>query len=488
MKTVLVFFSLLLIPILLQATVILDEPFDYPDGALIQVSNSQWVHHSGNTSNEVDVSNGKVNLSQAESEDVHCLLNGFPYTNITVYLSFYVNFTSLSGTGDYFLHLKTEGMNFRAKVFATTRGAATGKFRLGISNSDNNFSTIPSDLALNTEYKVVVKYNCATAESVIWLNPISEISTINRADAIDSTTPTSIYAVSLRQSSGIGILTIDNLKIGDKFTDIAGSQSVTNPPSISAIGDINVPANTIIESVLFTVFDNETPSEQLVVTTTSDNQILIPDNNITISGTSSEKTLKITTVENQQGTALISVMVRDVDNNVAITSFHITVGAPTISSIPNQIIQKNKSTADLPFIIFDNETNPENLTLLALSSDKSIVSPSGCLFGGSGSNRTVRITPMQDAVGTTTIYLIVSDGINYATNNFKLTVAQPGALELYEPFDYPDGALQETSSYKWFRHSGTASETQVFAGKALLNQTNTEDLSIYLYNVPPIGY
>jgi hypothetical protein len=480
--------TLMFITGLLQAAVILDEPFDYTDGALIQVSNYQWTNHSG-TLNQTDVSNGKVNLTQTESEDINRLLPNGPYTNITIFLSFTVNFTTLPGTGAYFLHLKDDGtMNFKARIFATTTGAASEKFRLGIAKGGNTFTTIPFDLSLNTEYKVVVRYDCTTSDSTIWINPVSADSTINRADAADTTSPVPIYAVALRQASGIGALTIDNLKIGDAFKDVAGSQSSTNPPSISAIADSKVPSNTSISPIPFTVLDSETEPDQLVVTVASDNQILIPDANITISGSGSDRTLIITSASNQQGTALITITVRDTDNNITTTSFYLTVGSPTISTIPNQIIQKNTSTPDLPFTVSDNETQPETITVSGLSSDNTIVASSGFVFGGSGSNRTVKITPVQDAVGIVTISIIASDGMNYATNSFKLTVAQSGMLELFEPFDYTDGALQENSSYRWFRHSGGTNETQVTDGKVLLNQTNTEDLSVYLYNISPLGY
>jgi hypothetical protein len=235
--------TLMFITGLLQAAVILDEPFDYTDGALIQVSNYQWTNHSG-TLNQTDVSNGKVNLTQTESEDINRLLPNGPYTNITIFLSFTVNFTTLPGTGAYFLHLKDDGtMNFKARIFATTTGAASEKFRLGIAKGGNTFTTIPFDLSLNTEYKVVVRYDCTTSDSTIWINPVSADSTINRADAADTTSPVPIYAVALRQASGIGALTIDNLKIGDAFKDVAGSQSSTNPPSISAIADSKVPGS-----------------------------------------------------------------------------------------------------------------------------------------------------------------------------------------------------------------------------------------------------
>ncbi|MGC8743067.1 MAG: hypothetical protein ACP5T0_04220 [Verrucomicrobiia bacterium] len=471
------------------AEVILDEPFSYPDGALIQVSSGSWSNHSG-TLNQVDVSNGKVNLAQNESEDVNRLLPNGPYSNATLYVSCVVNFSALpTSSGAYFLHLKDNGtMNYRARVWANTTGASSGSFRLGISKGTNAFTNVPFDLSLNTDYKIVIRYDCTTADSTLWINPVSEDSTINRIDATDSTSAVPIYAVALRQSSGMGILTIDELKIGTSFADVASPPSSTNPPSISTIPNQSIPANQSTAAIPFTVLDGETPAEQLMVTAVSDNQTLIPNSQIVLGGSGSDRTITITPAANQQGTALISVAVRDSDNNLSSTEFYITVGAPTISSIPNQIIQKNTSTADIPFTVNDNESDPATLTISGFSSNPSIVPQSGIVFGGSGANRTIRITPAIDKAGVLTISIIVSDGINYATNSFRLIVAQPGDLELYEPFDYPDGALQEVSSYRWFRHNGGTNELQVIGGKAFLTQTNSEDLSIYLYNLPPLGY
>jgi hypothetical protein len=471
----------------LFATIILDEPFSYPDGSLIQVSSGGWSNHSG-TSNQVDVSNGKVNLTQTESEDVNRLLPGGPYSNITLYVSCVVNFSALPGTGAYFLHLKDGTMNFKAKLFATTTNASSGNYRLGIARGGTTFTNVPFDLSLNTDYKIVIRYDCTTADSTLWINPVSEDSTINRADATDSTAVVPIYAIALRQASGIGTLTIDDLKIGTTFADVAAPPSSTNPPSISAISNQSIAANGSTGAIPFNVLDGETPAAQLVVTASSDNQTLVPNNNIVLGGSGSDRTITITPAANQQGTALITVAVRDSDNNIATTQFYITVGAPIISSIPNQIIQKNTSTADIPFTIYDNESDPGDLTITGVSSNPAIVPQNGITFGGSGTNRTVKITPVIDAAGVLTISIIVSDGINYATNSFRLIVSQPGDLELYEPFDYPDGALQEVSTYRWFRHSGGTNEMKVIDGKVFLTQTNTEDLSIYLYNLPPMGY
>ena len=67
MKTTLIAIGTLAIATLSSpAALILDEPFSYPDGTLVSVSGGNWTNHSG-TLGQVDVTSGKVNLTQAES-------------------------------------------------------------------------------------------------------------------------------------------------------------------------------------------------------------------------------------------------------------------------------------------------------------------------------------------------------------------------------------------------------------------------------------
>ena len=87
--------------------------------------------------------------------------------------------------------------------------------------------------------------------------------------------------------------------------------------------------------------------------------------------------------------------------------------APTISSIPDQTIAANTSTGNLPLTIGDAESNPADLTLSADSSNQSLVPLTRIVFGGSGSNRTVNVTPATNQSGTATISVTVSDGSRY---------------------------------------------------------------------------
>ncbi|PYJ00968.1 MAG: hypothetical protein DME25_19285, partial [Verrucomicrobia bacterium] len=153
------------------SAVILNDPFDYPDGGLIAVSGGLWTNHSG-TLNQVEVSSGKVNLSQSESEDVNAQLAGAPYRGPTLYASFLVSFSALpEGAGTYFAHFKdATATGARCRIFATTNGAAGGKFRVGVANGAGTPVNVPTDLDLAAEYVLVVRYNTGTPQSALWIN------------------------------------------------------------------------------------------------------------------------------------------------------------------------------------------------------------------------------------------------------------------------------------------------------------------------------
>ena len=51
-----------------------------------------------------------------------------------------------------------------------------------------------------------------------------------------------------------------------------------------------------------------------------------------------------------------------------------------------------------------------SLTVTGTSSNTSLVASTGIVFGSSGANRTVTITPVSGQTGTTTITLTVTDG------------------------------------------------------------------------------
>jgi immunoglobulin I-set domain protein/Ig-like domain-containing protein/VCBS repeat protein len=97
---------------------------------------------------------------------------------------------------------------------------------------------------------------------------------------------------------------------------------------------------------------------------------------------------------------------------------------PGLSTIPNQRTFPNTATRPIPFTI-SNVPPAQSVVLSSSSSDTNLVHLANIVFGGSGSNRTVTIVPAGVLLGSTTIGIILRDGVTsqiLASNSFVLTV------------------------------------------------------------------
>jgi hypothetical protein len=98
---------------------------------------------------------------------------------------------------------------------------------------------------------------------------------------------------------------------------------------------------------------------------------------------------------------------------------------PRISSIPSQTIYEDQSTPPISFTISDASTPADSLRLAGGSSDTNLVPTSNILFGGSGSNRTVTVTPTLYRHGTNTLSITVTNAAGGTRSTaFTLNVIQ----------------------------------------------------------------
>lgn len=131
---------------------------------------------------------------------------------------------------------------------------------------------------------------------------------------------------------------------------------------------------------------------------------------------------------------------------------------PSISNITAKTITEGSATTAIAFTVDDALTPAADLTLVGSSSNTALVPDSGIVFGGSGTSRTVTVTPNASAHGVATITITVTDaGGLTASDPFTLTVTPAdgvsGALARW-PFD---GNLGDTTGNgRDLTHSGTA--------------------------------
>jgi hypothetical protein len=112
------------------------------------------------------------------------------------------------------------------------------------------------------------------------------------------------------------------------------------------------------------------------------------------------------------------------DSNTATVSITVTAvnDPPTISNIIDTATNEDTPTGAISFTVGDVETAPGSLTVGGSSSNTSLVPNANIVFGGSGGNRTVTITPAPNQNGTTMITVSVSDGTATTSDTFVLTV------------------------------------------------------------------
>lgn len=118
--------------------------------------------------------------------------------------------------------------------------------------------------------------------------------------------------------------------------------------------------------------------------------------------------------------------------------------APTITSIPDQILGVGSPSTALPFSIDDDATPVGSLVVTGTSSNTTLVPNANITFGGSGANRTVTVTPVNGLLGTSEITVRVSDGTYLTEKIFTVTIK--GIKELVAGWDTWDSNTTPTAS------------------------------------------
>ncbi|MEI7809853.1 MAG: hypothetical protein WCJ07_15350, partial [Verrucomicrobiota bacterium] len=129
-----------------------------------------------------------------------------------------------------------------------------------------------------------------------------------------------------------------------------------------------------------------------------------------------------------RGLQLIELLADGTTNRIAGGGFT----PPTISEIADQVTSPGTPVGPLAFTVGETNYSASDLTVLAQSLNQGIVTNTAIVLGGSGSNRTVTITPSATRAGTVPILLTVID-TNGATTSiqFNVNVVVPPAVSYF---------------------------------------------------------
>jgi hypothetical protein len=96
--------------------------------------------------------------------------------------------------------------------------------------------------------------------------------------------------------------------------------------------------------------------------------------------------------------------------------------APSLGALPDRVVNEDTVAGPFTFTINDDFTAASALSVSAASSNTNLLPNANIALGGSGTTRTITLTPRTNQNGTTTLTVWVNDGALVTSNAFTLTV------------------------------------------------------------------
>src|SRR5439155_9773316 len=182
---------------------------------------------------------------------------------------------------------------------------------------------------------------------------------------------------------------------------------VNDSPTLDAIANLAVDEDSGARTINLSGITSGAPNESQVlsVSAVSSDPTIIPNPSVSYFSPETTGTLTFNPATNANGVVTISVTVNDggANNNVLSRTFQVTVNPvndpPTISSIADQGMDEDTVLGPFSFTVSDLES-VSNLVLTASSSNTGLVANAGIVLGGSGSSRTISVTPLTNQSGS----------------------------------------------------------------------------------------
>ncbi len=200
--------------------------------------------------------------------------------------------------------------------------------------------------------------------------------------------------------------------------------NVDDTPTISTIPRQSLQSGRASGPIPISVNDVDTQLGKLTLSAVAANPALLPPGSFIFGGTNGSRTVEITSPPGVEGSTPVTVTVSD-GNSSAHSFFTVDIvpanQPPFLSTIDDQtMIEETPIT--ITFLASDPETPGDSLKYLAVSSNQTLMPNASMLFGGSGNNRTLTLSPKQDRLGESEITVTVSDGELSASRTFKIVV------------------------------------------------------------------
>jgi CSLREA domain-containing protein len=259
--------------------------------------------------------------------------------------------------------------------------------------------------------------------------------------------------------SGMSTITIS---VGDGTNTTTTSfvltvSPINDPPTLSPIADLTIGEDAgpqIISLAGISAGPADEAGQTLGVTATSDNPGLIPDPAVTYVAGSAVGTLNFAPVANANGTATISVRVRDSGgtangaSDTVLRSFVISVSpvndAPTLNAIADVVLAESappQLVALSGIAAGPANEQGQHLSVTATSDNPALIASLAISYVDGAPSGSLQITLVPNTLGAATVSVRVADdggtsggGVNTITRTFAVTV---GAVNHRPTIDQP---------------------------------------------------
>jgi len=187
--------------------------------------------------------------------------------------------------------------------------------------------------------------------------------------------------------------------------------------------DFTSPATNGSQSVTFTGLLTFAPQTMTFNPVILQGAGIVPAANVQVSGSGADQKVELTRLPRTGGLVKVQLTGTSGSQDVTVTFevFFETNQPPSLTT-PGTVTMDEDNTESVSFTVGDPDTPVGNLILNAASSNTSLIPVSAANLSGSGSSRTLSLSPLTNENGTATIRLTVSDGETTTTNSFLLTV------------------------------------------------------------------
>ncbi len=341
-----------------------------------------------------------------------------------------VNFSGVP-TGTTLQHNNARSIGEAASTIANWRQAVGGGTTPTISAIGN--VTINEDAATSAIAFTIGDGETAPADLLVTASSSSTTLVPNNSSALafggaGASRTLTVTPTANRSGATTITVTVSDGSLSASETFLLTVNAINDAPTVTRSPVSGTIANGLVAHTTVTVTDIDTAGTGLTLSTSSSNTTLLPNGNIGVSvtnTTASSRTFDVamTPAPGQAGSATVTITGFDGVASVPVTyALTVTIPVPpTIGAVSAKSTPEDVAI-DVAFSVNDADTPLDALVVTATSSNATLVPPGNVVLSGAGTSRSVRLTPVAEQSGSSTITLTVNDGLAQAQTTFVLTV------------------------------------------------------------------